>query len=157
MFGENFSTMKKIEVVTDIKTTPARAISAFTDFEALRQWWNVDRSLIDKQVNGVYVLAWNIRDSGFGYISAGVIAKYDPDSLLVIDKFVYMNPDKPFFGPMTLTIKATPKNDQVELYICQDGYGDGSDWDWYYKAVKQAWPVVAQAIKNYLEGNTSQG
>ncbi len=54
-------------------------------------------------------------------------------------------------GPMTLTIMATQKAAITEVYLCQDGYQDGPDWTWYYEAVKQAWPVVMQELKNYLE------
>lgn len=143
--------MKKIEVTIEIDTDRARIISAFTDSEMLKDWWNVDRTLIEKKVNGLYALAWNIGVNGFGFVSTGIIKEYTPDSLLVIDKFVYLNPDKSFLGPMGLTIKATPKADGVELYISQDGYQNGNDWNWYYNAVKTAWPTVAQGLKNYLE------
>jgi hypothetical protein len=53
---------------------------------------------------------------------------------------------------MMLTIRAMKKDSDItELYLCQEGYGQGSDWDWYYEAVKQAWPAVVNTLKEYLE------
>jgi hypothetical protein len=57
---------------------------------------------------------------------------------------------------MTLTIKVTSKKNSVELYLCKDGYQEGSDWDWYYQAVQTAWPIVAKELKTYLEKNGNQ-
>lgn len=143
--------MRKVEVTIEISTSPAKVIAAFTDPGMLRDWWSVERTLIDKKPGGVYTLAWNITDKGFGFVSTGVIREYQPNSKLIIDNFTYLNPEKSILGPMTLTIKAQPKGDKTEFYLCQDGYQDGSDWDWYYNAVSQAWPTVADTLKNYLE------
>lgn len=52
---------------------------------------------------------------------------------------------------MTLTVKTTEKGGGTELYLCQDGYQEGSDWDWYYEAIKKAWPAVLLTLKEYLE------
>jgi len=52
---------------------------------------------------------------------------------------------------MSLSIFAKPKDGSTELYICQDGYQKGGDWDWYYEAVVQAWPKALEIIKDYLE------
>lgn len=143
--------MKKVELTIEINTDAEKVISAFMDSEMLKGWWNVERALIEKKINGLYMLAWNIGDNGFGFVSTGVIKEYKPGNLLVIDKFVYLNPGRSFLGPMTLTIKVTSKANGVELYLCQDGYQEGNDWDWYYKAVEAAWPVVAKDLKRYLE------
>ncbi len=148
--------MKKVEVTIEINTTGEKVISAFTDRQMLHDWWQVDRTLIEKKVNGLYTLAWNIGANGFGFVSSGIIKEYVSGSLLVIDKFVYLNPGKSFLGPMTLTIKVTSKKNSVELYLCQDGYQEGSDWDWYYQAVQTAWPIVLKELKNYLEKNGNQ-
>jgi hypothetical protein len=50
-----------------------------------------------------------------------------------------------------LTVSAKQKWNSAELTLCQDGYQNGVDWDWYYEAVKLAWPSVAQNLKKYLE------
>lgn len=145
--------MKKVEVTIDINSEQKTIISAFTDTDKLRDWWNVEQTLINKKVGGLYTLTWNISDKGFGYVSTGTIKEYHPDKILVVENLVYLSPNKPFLGPMTLTIKTKEKDDIAELYLCQDGYQSGADWDWYYEAVKQAWPVVLQTLKSYLEKN----
>ncbi|HTE25714.1 SRPBCC family protein [Flavitalea sp.] len=146
--------MRKVEEMINIRTEPEIIISAFTEPEMLLDWWGVQRTLIDKRPGGVYTLAWNISDKGFGFLSTGFIKEYQPGKLLVVDNFVYCNPEKPFLGPMSLTIHARKKNDGIsELFLCQDGYQQGPDWDWYYEVVKQAWPEVVNTLKEYLEKN----
>ena len=144
--------MKKVEVTTLIQATPETIISAFTQPDMLRDWWSVERTLIDKRTGGLYTLAWNVTDQGIGFVSTGIIREYQPDQVLVIENLVYLNPDRSFLGPMTLTVKTRVNGGKTEIYVCQDGYQEGPDWDWYYDAVRQAWPITVQTLKNYLEG-----
>ncbi len=146
--------LKKVEVAIALRTSPESIISAFTDAESLRGWWGVERMLVEKKTGGVYTLAWNVSEIGFGYVSTGVIKEYDPGGLLVVGNMVYMNPARPMLGPMTLSIRAAGKMELSELYLCQDGYGESPDWDWYYDAVKTAWPEVLNSLKQYLERKT---
>jgi len=146
--------MRKVEVAIDIATQPEEVIKAFVEDDMLRDWWKTERTFIEKKVGGVYTLTWNISEHGFGYVSTGIISQYVPNSTLVIENLVYLNPSKPLLGPMTLTILATEESGQTTLYLSQDGYRDGADWDWYYEAVNQAWPEVVQTLKEYLEGRS---
>lgn len=122
----------------------------------MKEWWGVEQALIEVKEDGVYTLAWDISSEGFGYISTGRIKDFEPERLLQIDNFVYLNPEKPFLGPMSLMVKTTAKDEGItELYVCQDGYQSGPVWDWYYDAVKEAWPGVLEKLKNTLEDHTS--
>jgi uncharacterized protein YndB with AHSA1/START domain len=144
--------MRKVEVNIDIDTQPDRIIQAFTDPEMLKSWWDVERALIEKRPGGLYSVAWQISDKGFKYVSTGIIKEYLRDSVLEIENFAYFNPERPILGPMSLTVKAKKKSDTVSaLYLCQDGYQNGEDWDWYYGAVQNAWPIVLSTLKEYLE------
>lgn len=96
-------------------------------------------------------MAWNVSETAMAYVSSGIIKKYREDSELVIENLIYLSPDKEFLGPMTLTVQASETSGHTETYLCQDGYGTGGDWDWYYEAVKQAWPQVMPQLKSYLE------
>lgn len=145
--------MRKVESKTKIKASPEKIIDAFTDYDLLRQWWGVERALIEKREGGVYALAWNISDEGFKYISSGIISSYKPGNHLYIGNYLYFNPEKPILGPMSLKIEVNRKDNLTGLYICQDGYKDGADWHWYFEAVKEAWPVVLKNLKNILENN----
>lgn len=60
-------------------------------------------------------------------------------------------PERPFLGSMGLTVRAVKNDGLTNVYLCQDGYQEGDDWDWYYQAVKEAWPNVMQEFKKYLE------
>lgn len=143
--------MKKVEATILIETNPGKVISAFTDPQKLAGWWQVGKTLIEAKPGGVYTLAWAVTEKGMGYVSTGIIKTYRPENELVIENFVYLNPEKPFLGPMSLTVRATEKEGGTEVYLCQDGYQSGEDWDWYYEAVKEAWPQVLETLKMYLE------
>jgi hypothetical protein len=117
----------------------------------LNGWWGVQRSLVDPKIGGVYTLAWKISESGFGFVSTGRIEKFIPGNCLIIGNLVYLNPERPILGPMQLELTVRQAGKNTALTICQDGYQDGLDWDWYYEAVLQAWPQAAQTLKTYLE------
>jgi uncharacterized protein YndB with AHSA1/START domain len=145
------SSSRKVECDISIKAKPASIIAAFMEAEALKKWWNVDRSMIEPTPGGVYLLAWNAGPSAFGYVTTGIIGEYEAHTKLVIEKFCYLNPEKPVLGPMTISIRVEKENNGTICHLCQDGYGEGADWDWYYHAVHGAWPVVLKSLKAYLE------
>ena len=143
--------MRKVEELITINVAPHHVITAFTNAQMLKDWWKVERSLIDLRIGGLYTLTWNISENGFGYVSSGLISKYNPQSELVISNFVYLNPERQLLGPMNLIVRASKHTNGSKVYLCQDGYQSGGDWDWYYEAVKNAWPAVLKNIKDYLE------
>jgi uncharacterized protein YndB with AHSA1/START domain len=144
--------LKKVETEIEIKTSPKNLLDAFTEFSLLKQWWGVERALIEKNEGGIYALVWNISETGFKYVSTGIISSYKSADHLYIEKYIYFNPDKSILGPMSLTIDVKDKGAGLtELRLCQDGYQEGRDWNWYYEAVLQAWPSVLQDLKKFLE------
>ena len=145
--------MRKVELTISINVKAARIIAAFTEPILLNAWWGVERSLIELKTGGCYTLAWNITDKGFGFVSSGIIKSYDPNGLFEIEKLVYLNPEKAILGPMQFTVKVVEKQGSSEMYLCQHGYQEGGDWDWYYEAVKEAWPQVGKTLKSFLETN----
>lgn len=147
--------MKTAEARFSTKATAHKVIQAFTDPQHLQKWWAVERSLIDKNVGGLYCLAWAISDKGFGFISSGVIQEYQPDSLLVIGQLAYFNPEKPILGPMQLRLEAREIEGITQVHICQSGFQEGPEWDWYYEAVKNGWTGVGEILKAYLEQEAS--
>ncbi|MEZ4940492.1 MAG: SRPBCC domain-containing protein [Saprospiraceae bacterium] len=143
--------MRQVHTTIQIQTTPGRVIRAFIDQEMLHAWWGVERSLIDPRPGGVYTLAWQISSTGFGYVTTGTIGAFRAGRKLLIENMVYLNPERPILGPMHLSISAQEVAGQTRLTILQGGYQNGPDWDWYYQAVLEAWPVAAQHLKAYLE------
>lgn len=147
--------MRAVETKVEIAVSPEAAVRAFTELQAMQQWWHVERGLVEAREGGVWALAWERSEHGFKYVITGRIASLKPRRL-VITEMLYFNPDRPVFGPMSLTLEADPAASGCELTIRQDGYGEGADWDWYHKVVSWAWPEVAQDIKVYLEGQSPE-
>lgn len=145
--------MRTVEASVSIRVSPGTAILSFTDPVLLKEWWGVERSLLQLKPGGVYTLAWGISDKGVQYISSGIVRSYDPAGLLHIEKYIYLNPERSFLGPMELEISATPTNNGCHLLLRQGPYPENAsaDWDWLYDAVKKAWPTVLQSLKKYLE------
>ena len=143
--------MRKVIATTDIHILPSKIIDAFLQPHKLKEWWNVEQCLIQPQSGGVYTLIWNVSDAGFKYVSSGIITIYQPGIMLLIEKYIYLNPEHNILGPTTLSIKTEPHDDYTKLIVIQDGYKEGADWDWYFNAVQTAWPQVLQTLKNYLE------
>jgi len=143
--------MRKVEATTSINCSSRIVIQAFTDYKLLRDWWNVERCLIDKKEGGLYTLTWGITATGFKYVSTGTIKKYNPENRLFIENFIYLSTDKPILGPMFLSINAEEVKGGSNVFLCQDGYQNGKDWDGYYNAVNEAWPQMLQKLKTYIE------
>jgi uncharacterized protein YndB with AHSA1/START domain len=150
-FYKNGLFMRKVELSIVIQVSPEKIIEAFLDEYMLHQWWGVQRSLIERRAGGIYTLAWDITSKGFGYVMTGIIMRYEPNGLLEISQLAYLNPERPLLGPMRLTIHAFKSEQGTTLNLCQEGYQEGDDWDWYYDAVKLAWPLVADTLKDFLE------
>lgn len=143
--------MRSVEATVTVKLPPAKVLEAFISHDQLRQWWGVERSLIDLRKGGLYSLVWEISDKGMGYVTTGIVEEYIPACQLTIENMVYFNPDRPVLGPLRLMILTTPEDNFTSLTVVQSGYQHGSDWDWYYESVKNAWPAVLLQVQNYLE------
>lgn len=143
--------MRTLTFSRTFQVTPGLFIRAFTDFELLKDWWKVDKVFIEKKVGGIYTLSWMVREKeqcpdAFAYVSTGIITSYDPNRFLKIEKMVYLNPDQPILGPMSLSIAVSENEQGCEVQLIQDGYQEGEVWDWYYKAVKTAWPHAFDSL-----------
>lgn len=143
--------MKKVEASIKIRQQASTVFNAFVEPAMLKGWWGVERCLIEKKQGGLYSLAWDITEKGFHYISSGVITVFIPGKELLVDHFVYFNPERSILGPTYLGIRMLENNGITELMLTQGNYQQDKDWDWYYQAVKDAWPKVLEALKNYLE------
>ena len=143
--------MRKVEATAEINCSAAAIFDAFIEPVQLKEWWKVERCLIEARQGGIYSLAWNISKNGFQYISTGIITVFNPSAELLIDHFVYFNPEKPILGPTYLAIKLQRENSSTQIRLVQGGYQYGGDWDWFYDSVKDAWPKVLHDLKRFLE------
>ncbi len=145
--------MVNVEVHIKINVLPNRVIEAFVNPELLGKWWGVERAFIEPREGGVYTLNWGISEQGIKYISTGIIASYDPEEHIHIDRYMYINPERPILGPLHLTVHASPVAGGSMVHLTQGPYPQhaGAHWDWYYKVVKEAWPKVMEGLKAHLE------
>jgi hypothetical protein len=143
--------MRTVQASIMTSSAPERALAAFLDPGDLRSWWGVGRALVQPHKGGLYALAWGVTTETFAYITTAVVGEYEPGRLLRLDNYTYFNPARPILGPMSLTVRARIEGaGGACIEVIQDGYGDGPDWDWYYEAVRGAWPMALGALRDYL-------
>jgi uncharacterized protein YndB with AHSA1/START domain len=143
--------MRKVETEIEIRQPASKVFDAFIEPSLLKKWWGVERCLVEKKQGGLYSLAWEASSKGFHYVSTGIITVFIPGKELLIDHFVYFNPEKQILGPTFLSIKLREENNFTALRLVQGGYQYGSDWDWFYDSVNDAWPKVLDHLKKFLE------
>jgi len=143
--------MRKVETAIDIHQPASKVFDAFVEPALLKSWWAVENCLIEKKQGGLYSLAWEASSKRFHYVSTGIITVFIPGRELMIDHFVYFNPEKQILGPTFLSIKLQEDNNVTALRLIQGGYQHGGDWDWFYDSVKEAWPKVLEDLKKFLE------
>lgn len=143
--------MKKVEASIFIRVSPEKALDAFTEPTPLKGWWGVERSLVEKRPGGAYALTWGISEAGFHYVSCGVVKRYEAAKALEISNMFYFNPEKEILGGMGMTVEVSAQDGGTMMRVVQDGYRTGGDWDWYFEAVKTAWPQALQHLKSFLE------
>lgn len=148
--------MRSVYAETNITADPGLVIQSFLEQPHLQGWWGVARSLVEPKPGGVWALAWEISDTGIRYVSTGIIEQIIPHEYLKINKLTYLNPDREILGPMELEVHVALANEtHAKVRVVQSGYQYGSDWDWYYDAVVQAWPMALNLLKKYLEATES--
>lgn len=144
--------MRKVEHYIEISTSPQNVIDAFTELNQLTEWWGVESAYIQKQEGGIYALAWKDKQhGGLSYVNSGTVKALQPGRSLEIENLLYFHPERPIMGPTSLQIKLQKKDSKTAVYLCQDGYLKGEDWDWYFSVVSEAWPKALQSLKTYLE------
>ncbi len=145
--------MRTVSCNIEITVSPEKVIRAFTNSHTLKGWWGVEQSFIELKPGGIYTIAWGISENGIRFVSTGVIKQYEPGSFLHIGDYMYLNPERPFLGPLELLIDVSPVPAGSLLKLEQGPYPEDSDehWEWYYEVVNDAWPKVLLTLKQYLE------
>ena len=143
--------MRQVQASITLPMPPGEVLDVFTRQEHLKAWWNVSTSQIDLKRGGIFCLVWQTRNDCVDYVTTGIVKEYLPECQLVVENMTYINPQRGIFGPMELSVFVTPEDDNTtSLTVVQSGYKKGPDWDWYYEAVKRAWPQALEMVKDYL-------
>ena len=147
--------MRSVESSIELKTSPERALQAFTDEKDLRHWWKVSKCLVSPQPGGAYALVWQLDSPEIRFVTTGTVRFYVPGKELLVNNMVYINHEKrTVFGPMELYITAMRNSEHTcILQLVQSGYLYGGEWDWYYDSVLTGWPYALNLLKEYLEGS----
>ena len=141
------SVVAEINLPVESKT----GLEMFTKHEHLKAWWQVTRSYIVLDPGGGYTLSWQEDEKRISFVTTGIIRDYREGELLEIENLTYCNPAYPILGGMELSVYVTNLDDGCTLRVTQSGYGTGEAWDWYYEAVKEAWPTVLVALHSYVK------
>jgi uncharacterized protein YndB with AHSA1/START domain len=148
--------MRAVRAESEMAVPPERVIRAFLHPADLKGWWRVDQSLVEPHAGGLYALGWGVSPQGYQYVSTGVIAQLEPGHVLHIEQFTYFNPQYGIFGPMSLVVTAEDLGGgRSRATVVQGGYQDGANWDWFYRAVVDGWPLALDYLRQYLELDAS--
>jgi activator of Hsp90 ATPase-like protein len=131
--------------------SPSATLQQFLAVEAMQRWWGVARGLVEPRIGGVWALGWDLSSQGYRYVTTGIIAAYQPKKELRIDQLVYFSPERAILGPMRLKLEVVPELQGCRLKVSQDGYLSGGDWDWYYDAVSQGWPIALELLRRHSQ------
>lgn len=140
-----------ISATISVNAPPIQVLEAFTNPDMLKDWWHVERCLIDKEDAGLYLLSWKMNQEGFGYVLTGIIEHYEEGKALEIRRMAYFNSNYPIFGPMRLSLNVEATNEGTLLILDQTGFKEGEHWEWYFSLMQKAWPKVLNDVKQYLE------
>ncbi len=148
---------RSVETTTTISASPEKVLHAFLDDEDLQAWWNVSRSLVEKEAGGIWSLTWDDwgpEETQHAWI--GVIEEITPHAL-VVGHMVMIEPDMPLLGPMQLEITVRPAESGSSVTVSHRGYRYGDHWDSIYDAVVQGWDHVLGDMQEWFQEEYSRG
>ena len=130
---------------------PEAVIEAFIEGDQLADWWQVTRSLVTAEKDGVWSIAWDDwPPDGTHHSWSGSIIEISSDRL-VIGRMVMNEPDMPLLGPMQLEISAVASDGGSSVTVTHSGYGYGGHWDTMYELVVQGWDHVLGDMQNWFD------
>ena len=112
---------------------------------------------MEPRKGGLWALAWSDGGPGYRYVLSGVVRAARPGRWLLIDPVVYFNSERSPLGPMRVSFSLLAKGGSTRITARQQAAGEGPDWEWYLRTVKQGWRASLANLKNYLEAAPSRG
>jgi len=152
----------RFEETLSILAPPEKVYDAFFSPEALRVWWQAERSVTTPVPFGVYAVQWATtpyRDDLLGPLGGvlhGTIVEARRAALFVAADCWWIPPEGDPIGPMALQITCHAEPGGCRLNVRQDGYEPSPRWRRYYVVVSREWQVSLAVLKRYAEGQSSR-
>ena len=140
-----------------IGATPATVFNCFFVPDALRAWWQAQRSVTTAVPLGVYAIEWPTtpyRDDVLGPLGGvfhGTIVDVRPGEQFLVAEAYWVPPEGPPLGPMALQVTCQPDPGGCKLHVRQDGCEPSLRWRRYYAVVSRGWQISLIALKRYAE------
>jgi uncharacterized protein YndB with AHSA1/START domain len=145
-----------------IAAAPAIVFDCFFKADALRAWWQVQRSVTTPVAFGVYAVEWaptpyrdDILGALGGVFHGTVVEARAGQQFLVADAY-WVPPQGEPIGPMVFEVTCRPDPAGCRLHVRQDGYEASPRWRRYYAVVARGWQVSLIALKRYAEDSKPQ-
>ena len=141
-----------------IAAKPAAVFACFFDHEALKAWWQAERTVVTAVPFGVYAIEWAptaYRDDLLGPLGGvfhGTIVDVRPGLQFLVADCWWVPPEGAPLGPMALHVSCQPEGDGCRLIVRQDGYEPSPRWRRYYTVVSRGWQLSLSALRRWAEG-----
>lgn len=143
-----------------IEAPPARVFACFFEPDALRAWWQAQRSVTTPVTLGVYAIQWQTtpyRDDLLGPLGGtffGTIIDITDGRQFQVADAQWVPPEGPPLGPMTLHVQCLAEGNGCRLHVRQEGEDMSPRWRRYYVVVSRGWQLSLMALKRYAESST---
>jgi uncharacterized protein YndB with AHSA1/START domain len=154
---------QRFEQTITIGASPAKVFDCFFSPDALRAWWQVERSVTTPVPFGVYAVEWRTaanRDDVLGPLGGifhGIVVDARPGRKFAVAECWWVPPEGNPLGPMALDVTCAPDGDGCKLRIRQSGYEPSVRWQRYYATAAKAWQSALPALKQFAETGSVDG
>ena len=131
----------KITVDTIVKALVAKAWSAYTTPDDIKQWntasadWHTTKSTVDLRVGGAFTSRMEAKDGSFGFDFAGTYTKIVPNELIEYS-----------FGDRTGVVEFAPGANGVTVRVTFDAETENS-----VEQQRQGWQAILNNFAKHVE------
>jgi uncharacterized protein YndB with AHSA1/START domain len=129
----------------------------FFSADALRAWWQTNRSVTTPVPFGVYAVEWPTtpyRDELLGALGGvfhGTVVDVKVGRGFLVADAYWVPPEGDPIGPMALEVECAPDPGGCRLRVRQSGFEPSPRWRRYYAVVSRGWQLSLTALKRYVE------
>jgi uncharacterized protein YndB with AHSA1/START domain len=157
-----FRTVPSLDISVVIEAPPAAVFDAFFDHDALRIWWQADRSIAIPRVLGPYVIEWlpsANHDEVLGQLGGvfrGTILHLEAAHEFFVADAYWLPRDGNPIGPMALEVACVMEvgaegEISTRVRVTQKGFEESPRWRRYYEVVESSWTRALNSLKALIE------